>query len=85
MKHKSERQQVYSPLRDKTLGNVLRQLFVTQFGYENKVLFAEAMIERILETIDSFVRPVTLLRPGQVLWMAGRQSHERMLRSRASP
>lgn len=70
MKHKTERQQVYSPLRDKTLSNVLRQLFVSQFGYENKVLFAEAMIERILETIDTFVRPATLLRPGQVLWMA---------------
>jgi hypothetical protein len=70
MKRRTQRQQVYSPLQDKTLSNVLRQLFVTQFGYENKVLFAEAMIERILETIDSFVKPATLLRPGQVLWMA---------------
>lgn len=70
MKRRTERQQVYGPLQDKTLSNVLRQLFVTQFGYENKVLFAEAMIERILETIDTFLKPATLLRPGQVLWMA---------------
>ncbi|MBU0493328.1 MAG: DUF1670 domain-containing protein [Chloroflexi bacterium] len=59
-----------APLRDKTLTNVLCQLFVTQFGYENKVLFAEAMIARILETIETFVKPTELLQPGQLLWMA---------------
>lgn len=64
------RQRNFSPLRDKTLLNVLRQLFVTEFGYENKVIFAEAMIERILETIETFVKPAALLRPGQLLWMA---------------
>lgn len=64
------RQRNFSPLRDKTLANVLRHLFVTEFGYENKVIFAEAMIERILETIDAFVKPAALLEPGQLLWMA---------------
>jgi len=48
----------------------LRHLFVTEFGYEKKVLFAEAMIERILETLDAFMKPAALLRPGQLLWMA---------------
>lgn len=60
----------FSPLRDKTLTNVLRHLFVTEFGYANKVIFAEAMIERILETIDAFVTPASLVKPGQMLWMA---------------
>jgi hypothetical protein len=60
----------FSPLRDKTLANVLRHLFVTEFGYANKVIFAEAMIDRILETIDAFVKPASLIRPGQMLWMA---------------
>jgi hypothetical protein len=64
------RQRTFSPLRDKTLTNILRQLFVTQFGYENKVLFAEAMIEHILATIEAFVKPASLLKPGQLLWMA---------------
>ena len=64
------RQRNFSPLRDKTLVNVLCQLFVTEFGYENKVIFAEAMIERILETIDTFVKPASLLKSGQLLWMA---------------
>jgi hypothetical protein len=60
----------FSPLQDKSLANVLCHLFVTEFGYENKVIFAEAMIERILETIEAFVKPAFLLKPGQMLWMA---------------
>jgi hypothetical protein len=67
---RTDRQETFSPLRDKTLHNVLRQLFIKEFGYGNKVLFAEAMIERILETIDAFVRPASQLRAGQLLWMA---------------
>ena len=70
MRRRTSRQEDFSPLRDKTVSNVLRQLFVTQFGYENKVLFAEAMIDRILETVDAFVKPATFLKPGQLLWMA---------------
>jgi hypothetical protein len=66
----THRHRNFAPLRDKTLANVLRHLFVTDFGYENKVLFAEAMIQRILETIDAFVEPISLLKPGQLLWMA---------------
>jgi len=63
----------FSPLRDKTVASVLRHLFVTEFGYEQKVIFAEVMIERILETLDTFLRPVPLLKPGQLLWMAVRR------------
>jgi len=66
----THRERNFEPLRDKTLASVLRHLFVTEFGYDNKVLFAEAMIQCILETIDVFVKPLTILKPGQVLWMA---------------
>ncbi len=70
MKRPTHRQRVFSSLRDKTLSNQLRQLFITQFGYRDKVIFAEAMIERILDTIAAFTRPASLLKPGQLLWMA---------------
>lgn len=69
-KGRTHRQRTFGPMRDKTLTNVLRHQFVTEFGYENKVLFAEAMIGRILETIESFTRPAAWLKPGQLLWMA---------------
>jgi hypothetical protein len=64
------RQETFSPLRDKSLKNMLRHQFVTEFGYENKVMFAEAMINRILQTVETFTRPADQLRPGQFLWMA---------------
>jgi hypothetical protein len=67
---RTHRQRNFGPLQDKTLANILCHLFVTEFGYQNKVLFAEAMIQRILETLDAFVKPRSALKPGQVLWMA---------------
>lgn len=69
-KRRPDRQETFAPLRDKTLKNVLRQQFVTEFGYENKVIFAEAMIEHILETMEAFIKPAAWLKPGQLLWMA---------------
>lgn len=63
-------ERTYSPLRDKTLNSVLCHQFVTEFGFENKVPIAEVMIKRILDTIETFVRPHSLLKPGQLLWMA---------------
>lgn len=69
-RRRTRRERDYGPLRDKTLTNVLRQMFISEFGYDNKVLFAEAMIERILATIEAFIQPRSQLKPGQVLWMA---------------
>ena len=66
----THRSRNFSPLRHKSVANALRHLFVTKFGYENKVIFAEQMIDYILETIEAFVKPASLLKPGQMLWMA---------------
>lgn len=65
-------ERTYSPLRDKTLNNVLCHQFVTEFGFENKIPIAQVMIERILDTVEAFVLPHSLLKPGQLLWMAVR-------------
>jgi hypothetical protein len=70
MSRPTDRQETFRPLQDKTLTNALLQVFVNEFGYQNKQLFAKAMIERILEVVDSFVKPTAMLRPGQLLWMA---------------
>lgn len=66
----ADRYETFSPMRDKTLRNALRHQFVMQFGFEKKVIFAEAMIDHILETIAAFTKPTSLLQPGQMLWMA---------------
>lgn len=70
MQRRTDRQETFSPLQDKTLTTILRQQFTDEFGYENKIVFAEAMIERILETIEMFIKPLSFLRPGQLVWMA---------------
>lgn len=67
---RSRRDRDFSPLRDKTLVNVLRQLFRDEFGYQKKMIFAELMIDRILDTVEAFVKPASMMEPGQVLWMA---------------
>ena len=36
---RTHRERNFSPLQDKTLFNVLRHMFVTKFGYENKVIW----------------------------------------------
>jgi hypothetical protein len=74
MRHlRPKHERTFSPLRDKTLASVLRHLFVTEFGYDKKVIFAEVMIERILETLETFLQPLPLLKPGQLVWMAVRR------------
>lgn len=84
MSHRrTDRQNVFSSLQDKKLESVLLTLFVDEFGYNNKVIFAKAMIQRILETLEAFMRPRLLLKPGQLLWVAvandGRKhAHQRM-------
>jgi len=65
-----DRQGTFSPLKDKELESVLLRLFIDEFGYDNKVIFAQAMIRRILEILESFMKPHSLLKPGQLLWMA---------------
>src|SRR5690606_24138898 len=69
-RRRSDRQETFSPLRDKTLQNVLRHQFVNAFTYVYKVIFAEAMTERIPQTVASFTRSAPQLKPGQLLWMA---------------
>lgn len=66
----SYREPTFSPLQAKSLQSVLLRLFVNEFGYENRVIFAKAMIQHILETLDTFTKPRSLLKPGQLLWMA---------------
>ena len=70
MSRQTHRMRDFTPLRDKTLNNVLLQLFATEFGFRDKMLFAQAMVERILDTIEQFVRPLSWVKPGQLLWMA---------------
>jgi len=69
-RRRTDRQETFDPLRDKTLFAVLLQLFTTEFGYSDKVMFAEAMIERILHTVNTYTVSQNDAHPGQFVWMA---------------
>jgi len=69
-RQRNGRQETFGPLQDKTLESVLLTLFVQEFGYESKTVFAQAAIQRILETLEAFMQPRSVLKPGQLLWMA---------------
>ncbi len=61
---------VYGPLSQKTLHNVLKRELLEQFGFENMGLIADALIKRFLEILDAFSPKKVCLLPGQVLWLA---------------
>jgi hypothetical protein len=52
----SLRKRTFSPLRDKKLESILLRLFVDEFGYEKKVIFAQVIIQRILVFIDAMYK-----------------------------
>lgn len=61
---------VYGPLSQKTLHNVLKRELLEQFGFENMGLIADALIKRFLEILDEFSPKRVRLLPGQILWLA---------------
>ena len=70
MRRRSTRYRDYHPLLAKTVPNALLTLFIEQFGYGDKVVLAQAMIERILDTLMDILQPATLVKPGQMVWLA---------------
>lgn len=70
MRRRSTRYRDYHPLLAKTVPNALLNLFIEQFGYGDKVVLAQAMIERILETLMEILQPAALVKPGQLVWLA---------------
>jgi hypothetical protein len=70
MRKRSTRYRDYHPLLAKTVPNALLSLFIEQFGYGDKVVLAQAMIERILETLMDLLQPAALVKPGQMVWLA---------------
>lgn len=66
----TNRRRTFSLLQDKELESVMLRLFIDEFGYDSKVIFAQAMPRRILEILEAFMEPCALLKPEQLLGMA---------------
>jgi len=61
---------IYRAQAQKTLENVLYQELVTNFGFEGMKGIAEPMIKRILDLIEEYDANHSLMRPGELLWLA---------------
>lgn len=61
---------IYGPLAQKTLHNILKRELMEQFGFENMGLIADALIKRFLELLRRFSPPRSQILPGQILWLA---------------
>ena len=62
--------EVYGPLQEKTLKNILIRKLIEEYGYSDKLKIAEVLAEDILETIDKYLPPLSRVKPGQMVWLA---------------
>jgi len=62
--------QIYGPLSQKTLPNILKRELMEQFGFENMGLIADVLIARLLQLVHEYSPENKKLLPGQALWLA---------------
>ncbi len=61
---------VYGPLQERTLRNVLIRKLIEGYGYSDKLEIAKRLVDDFLDTIDQFLPPVDRVKPGQMVWVA---------------
>ncbi|MEA3254441.1 MAG: DUF1670 domain-containing protein [Candidatus Altiarchaeota archaeon] len=61
---------IYGPLQDKTLKNVLIKKLVDEYGYSDKIRIAETLVDDLLEVVDEYFPEQKRLKPGQTIWYA---------------
>lgn len=62
--------QLYGPLAQKSLHNILKRELMEQFGFENMGLIADALVARFLHLIADYTPERKQMLPGQALWLA---------------
>jgi len=62
--------QLYGPLAQKSLHNILKRELMEQFGFENMGLIADALVARFLALIADYTPERKQMLPGQALWLA---------------
>lgn len=62
-------ERAFRPLRDKTLRAMIRQRFVTEYGYSDAVPIAEFISDDLMRVINKVSRPYERIQPGQMVWL----------------
>ena len=75
MKKLPERQRptnerAFRPLQDKTLRAMIRQRFISEYGYSDALPIAEFITDDLMRLIHQVSQPYERLQPGQMVWLA---------------
>jgi hypothetical protein len=77
-------ERTFRPLRDKTLRAMIRQRFISEYGYGDAVPIAEFITDDLMRLIHQVSQPYERLQPGQMVWLGvpldlPREQHGRRL------
>lgn len=62
-------ERAFRPLRDKTLQAMIRQRFISEYGYSDAVPIAEFITQDLMSLIHQVSQPYERLQPGQMVWL----------------
>ena len=62
-------ERAFRPLRDKTLHAMIRQRFISEYGYSDAVPIAEFITQDLMQLIHQVSQPFERLQPGQMVWL----------------
>lgn len=62
-------ERAFRPLRDKTLQAMIRQRFITEYGYSDAQPIAEFITNDLMALIGQVSQPYEQLLPGQMVWL----------------
>ncbi len=62
-------ERAFRPLRDKTLRAMIRQRFISEYGYSDAIPIAEFITEDLMSLIHQVSQPYERLQPGQMVWL----------------
>ncbi len=63
-------ERAFRPLRDKTLRAMIRQRFISEYGYADAIPIAEFITDDLMQLIHQVSQPYDRLQPGQMAWLA---------------
>lgn len=62
-------ERAFRPLRDKTLRALIRQRFISDYGYADAVPIAEFITDDLMRVVHQVSQPYERLQPGQMVWL----------------
>lgn len=68
-KQRPTNERAFRPLRDKTLRAMIRQRFITEYGYSDAIPIAEFITDDLMGLIHQVSQPYERLQPGQMVWL----------------